>query len=239
MSPKIPHVVHCFGNEGIILYRKTLTELIFRNWHAAYWLHVYPSCLVFFCSKELRDSWKRIFTESNQCRGFSKKSNDKLILWRVNFDAMGFNRIRIESEGGETSHLDYSHDKMIYTMNAVRSKKSKQKNSLLHITKVESWSFSYGRTITCKLGSIDKKEMKLIRKSIRYCIEVSSKAGIKRKLCSDTYNPRQSNNTAINGDDDSLISGLSSTVYAETSSNRPCLMPNSFLKSPQYNGEII
>ena len=49
---------------------------------------------------------------------------------------MGFNRIRIESAGGESSHLDYSHDKMIYTMNAVRSKMSKQKNSLLYVSSI-------------------------------------------------------------------------------------------------------
>jgi len=232
--------IYGYGHEGIILYRMKST-FISRKWQAAYWLHVKPSWLLFFDSNEHKKKWKELHTEKNQSKECYKKfdsTGDKLIVWHVNFDAMCYNRRRIERARVNTG-IEYesplvfdappkASSKKIYTMENVYSKNWKQKDNSLHTFNMQTWSSSSGKIQAFKLASTEVKEVKLIRKTIRYCIDISSKAGLEKgnNKKHKKSEPKNTNRpTVVCG---SSISGLSSTIYGK----EPVKSKSSFKKPP-------
>jgi len=74
------------GKEGRIMCRTSILTLMLRRWTDSCWLHVHPTTILVFETKESMDEWKLMnMTGKNN----NDNNIDKLIQWSINFDTAG------------------------------------------------------------------------------------------------------------------------------------------------------
>ena len=99
-----------FGKSGIIKSRTGAAPLPLQRWSSSYWLHVYPATLKVFETEEKLNEWKRLRTISMSTSASASassstyrngvedsKSENKLVLYSINFDSQGKLQRKIDS----------------------------------------------------------------------------------------------------------------------------------------------
>jgi len=223
------------GKEGKIMCRTSFLTLMFRRWKDSYWLHVHPTTILIFQTKESMDEWKMLSMTGGDCSS-NGKNLKKLIQWSINFDTSGVvykrmhkaekkkcKRMNIPPPKVSTKVNDtYNYvSPIVYAMEEVRSKCYDGPSSpLLHTCKI-SYLSSSGRTIAAAFGSTKSADLKQFRATVRSCIKLVIKYTIKtcrQKNGENTINSGSTfGGTDVSGAGYSAVaSEFSNTVYGRS-----------------------
>jgi len=198
------------GKEGMIMCRTSIFTLILRRWADSYWLHVHPTTILVFKTKELMDKWKMLHRTGED----GAKDSDTLIQWSLDFDTSGVvhkKMVKAEKKRCKLMNIpppklktkiddNYKYAPPInYAMEEVRSKYYNGRNGpLMHTCKI-SYLTSQGRTIAVAFGSTESPDLKQLRATIRYCIKLVIKYTNKKRKQSNVDNQENCNDTVDGG----------------------------------------
>jgi len=193
------------GKEGKIMCRTSFLTLMLRRWTDSYWLHVHPTTILVFETKESMDEWKML---SMTGEDDNDNNLEKLIQWSINFDTSGVVYKRMQkAEKKKCKRMNIPPPKLstkvndnynyvppiVYAMEEVRSKCYNGPSSpLLHTCKL-SYLSSSGRTIAAAFGSTESADLKQFRATVRSCIKLVIKYTIKKRK-------QKSGANQVNGD---------------------------------------
>mmetsp|Transcript_25 Transcript_25/g.29 ORF Transcript_25/g.29 Transcript_25/m.29 type:complete len:290 (-) Transcript_25:32-901(-) len=176
-----------FGLSGQILTRTSRKLVFFRRWDTSYWLHVFPTVVLFFRSENDLRMWKDLNNniDINSIQSLLQNwKTDELIKWAIDFDTLGVVRKQIhksekrtgnrKSDFGEIYQPKNYEEKSLYFMREVQTKKYRQYRSMIHCFKVEKWASS-GCEASATFASDDSKKLKAIRDVFRACLQITRK----------------------------------------------------------------
>lgn len=209
---KATPTIGSLGKEGKIMCRTSLFTILLRRWTDSHWVHVHPTTILVFKTKESMEEWKILHRAGEGADNNSNKSN-KLIQWSIDFDTSGVvykRMVKAEKKKCKLMNIpppksrtkvDDSYNyipPVTYAMEEVRSKYYNGRTApLLHTCKI-SYLSSSGRTIAAVFGSTDSPDLKQLRATIRYCIKLVFKYTSKKRKQSNA--PIQGN-----GDNDNTV----------------------------------
>lgn len=150
---------------GRILSRTSRRALFLRQWQSVYWVHVYPANLILFPSEKDFLTWR-----SNGGCVQAEVSNDSLIKFSINFDAMG-----LLKQGADKQEKAVPKRVVKYAMGEVHTKKYKKSGPFLHCFKVERWT-DVGTNVIAAFASADQEEIRALRRIVKECIKISSRS---------------------------------------------------------------
>jgi len=215
------------GKEGKIMCRTSFFTLMLRRWTDSHWIHVHPTTIIVFKTKECMDEWKDLHMSGE----VGNKRSEKLVQYSIDFDTSGVVRKRMEkAEKKRCKLMDIPPPKrakvddsynyvppIVYAMEEVRSKYHNGRDGpLIHTCKI-SYLSSSGRTISVAFGSMESSELKQLRATIRSCIKLVLKYTNKKRKQNNSANEGNGDNTVYSG---SATGGtqISGTAYSAVAS---------------------
>jgi len=171
-----------YGDSGMIYTRSTsrIILILRPNWKKLYWLHVYPTSILFFKSYEKCQVWKKlnkfssILTNEDNKAEYDQWKDDKLIKWSVNMDSNNSTKNRKKQEDFDnTSNSEIISE--IYGMGRVRTKKyGKQRfgptEEIIHCFILTKETDNGTQKITY-FGNKDPEELIYFRETVQQCMD--------------------------------------------------------------------
>jgi len=198
------------GKEGKIMCRTSIFTLMLRRWTDSYWIHVHPTTIIVFKTKESMDEWKILHRAGEE----GDNRSQKLIQFSIDFDTSGVVHKKMEKAEKKRCKLmdipppnsrakvDDSYNyvpPIVYAMEEVRSKYYNGRDGLLLHTCKISYLSSSGRTIAVAFGSTESPELKQLRATIRSCIKLVLKYTNKKRKQHKRTNEGNGDNTVYSG----------------------------------------